>query len=265
MSFFKDKIVWITGASSGIGEALTYALARENAKLIISSRRENELNRVRQNCATDPKNIFVLPLDLANVNSLKNKADEAVKQFGRIDILINNGGISHRSWSMDTSLDIDRKIMEINFFSYVALTKAVLPYMIKQKSGHIVVTSSILGKCGLPLRSAYASSKHALHGFFESLREEVYQDNINVLMLCPGFVRTNVTLNALTANGEPFNEMGDGQASGMIPEVCAGHILKAIRKKKLEVYIGGKEILTIYIKRLSQRLYLKIIRRVKTT
>ncbi|HET6243423.1 MAG: SDR family oxidoreductase [Bacteroidetes bacterium] len=261
---YRNKVIWITGASSGIGEALSLDLANRGAKLILSSRREEELNRVKNLCK-NPADVHILPLDLMDIPSLESKAEIAVKLFGRIDMLINNGGISQRSLVVNTPLDIDRRIMEVNFFSYVALTKAILPYMIKQNYGYIIVTSSILGKIGISLRSAYASSKHALHGFFDSLREEVLHNNIKVVMACPGWIKTNVTINAITETGEPYNLMGDGQSKGMEAKKCAYLIIKAINRGKTEVYIGGYETFTVYFKRYLPALYLKVVRLFKTT
>lgn len=264
MGFFTNKVVWVTGASSGIGEALVYALAKENARLIISARRTDELLRVKSNCKTNPENIFILPLDLERVEALQTKADEAIAKFGKIDFFFNNGGISQRSLAEETSIDIDRMVMEVNFFSHVSLTKAVLPSMIKNGGGSIIVTSSVNGKCALPLRSAYAASKHALHGFFESLREENYKKNIHVLMVLPGFIKTNLTMNAVTKDGKAFNKMGEGQDKGMEPELLAEKVMNAIRKGKKEIYVGGKDVLIIYIKRFFPALYYWIIRKVKT-
>ena len=264
MSFFTNKVIWITGASSGIGEALVYALSEKNACLIISARRIEELQRVKDNCKFNAHNIVLLPLDLSQVNELAAKAKEAIDVFGKVDFLFNNGGISQRALAAETPLELDRKIMDINYFSHVAITKAVLPSMIKIGGGKIIVTSSVNGKCALPLRSAYAASKHALHGFFESLREEHYKDNVKVLMVLPGFIKTNLTINALTKDGSAFNEMGQGQQKGLLAKDFAHQLLAAIENDKKEVYIGGKDILILYIKRFLPALYYKIIRKVKT-
>jgi short-subunit dehydrogenase len=261
---FKDKVVWITGASSGIGESLAYAFMHQGAKIILSARRQDELERVKIACMM-PGRVATLPLDLADVPSLGNKVKEAIAIFGRVDVLVNNGGISQRSVADSTPLEIDRKIMEINYFSYVALTKALLPHFIEQKSGYFIITSSILGKIGVALRSAYAASKHALHGFYDSLREEVRVHNIHVMLVCPGYIKTNVTLNALTETGEKYNKMAEGQAKGMHPDKCAVKIIKAAIKKENEIYIGGFEILSVYLKRYMPDTYLKIFRKFKTT
>ncbi len=264
MSFFTDKVIWITGASSGIGEALVYALSEKKTRLIISSRRIEELQRVKENCKSNVHNIVLLPLDLSRIEELSAKAQEAIAVFGKIDFLFNNGGISQRALASETPLELDRKIMDVNYFSHVAITKTLLPFMVKQGGGNIIVTSSVNGKCALPLRSAYAASKHALHGFFESLREEHYKDNIKVLMVLPGFIKTNLTFNAMTKDGTNFNKMGQGQDKGLSANEFVRNLLVAIENDKKEVYIGGSDILIIYIKRYLPNLYYKIIRKVKT-
>ena len=163
---YKDKVVWITGASSGIGEAVAKAFAAEGAKLVLSARRKEELLRVQQECRLGNDRALVLPLDLSDTTNIHTLTQQVIDRFGRIDVLVNNGGFSQRAYAQETPVDIDRKIMEVNFFGQVALTKSVLPFMLKQKSGHIVTISSITGKFGFYLRSAYSASKHALHGFF---------------------------------------------------------------------------------------------------
>lgn len=262
---FKNKTVWITGASSGIGEALTYALHKRGANLIISSRRKEALEEVKSQCTGDTNSIQILPLDLATTDELPSKAEQAQQFFGSIDYLFNNGGISQRSLATETDMDVMRKVMEVNFFGTVALTKAVLPRMLEHSQGHIVVTSSVMGKFGTRLRSTYAASKHALHGYFDSLRQEVMDHNVNVTLVCPGFVKTNVTLNALTGDGSKLGEMGEGQEKGMPPEECAEKMLQGIAKGKQEIYIGGKEVWGVYLKRLAPRLLNKILQRNKVT
>ncbi len=261
---YKDKVVWITGASSGIGEALVYAFDNKKAKLIISSRNKTELERVKGNC-DNTDCILVLPLDLANHDTMKEKVDMALDKFGHVDILVNNGGVSQRALIKDTKLDVDKKIMDINYFGTIALTKALLPEMLKKKSGHIVVISSLTGKFSTPLRSAYAASKHALHGFFDALRVEVWKDNVKVLIVCPGFIKTNVSINALVGNGLAHNKMDPAAESGMEPSVLAKKILKAIKKNKEEILVGSTEILGVYLKRYTPKLFSKIIKNKKVT
>ena len=256
----KNSVIWITGASSGIGEALVDAY--EGHKLIISARNEEKLREIKYK-SKNPDNIHVLPLDLSSSESIPAKVEEAWAAFGTIDLLINNGGISQRSLVADTKLEVDRKIMEVNYFGTIALTKALLPYFIKNKKGHFAVVSSLVGKFGTPYRSSYAASKHALHGFFDSLRAEHYRDNIQVTMICPGFIRTNVSINALTGDGSPLNQMDEAQDKGMSPEACAREIVKGIEEGKEEILVGGKEKLGVYLKRFLPKKKKKMLRKAK--
>jgi short-subunit dehydrogenase len=185
--------------------------------------------------------------------------------FPKIDILINNGGVSQRTLVKDTTMEIFRKIMEINLFGAVQLTKLVLPVMIKNGGGHIIATSSISGKFGFPLRSAYAASKHALHGFFETVRLENINENIKVTIVCPGRVKTNISYNAISTDGKPHGKMDDGQNEGISPEKCALQIMKAIRKNKKEVLIGGKELMMVHFKRFAPFIFYKIASKIKST
>ncbi len=260
---YKDKIIWITGASSGIGEALASALAKEGAKLVLSARRTDELQRVKNTLNLADTNSLILPFDLSDTKNIQELTQQVISKFGRIDILISNGGFSQRSFAKDTSLEIDRKIMEVNFFGTIAITKSVLPYMLAQKSGHIVVMSSIAGKFGFYYRSAYAASKHALHGFFESLRMEIATDKVKVLIVCPGKIKTNISLNAINAEGATHNKMDASTNLGMSAEACAHQILKGIKNNSEEIFIGGKEIRAVLIKRLFPKLFSKLIKKQK--
>ena len=241
--YFEGKVIWITGASSGIGEALAVQLSAYNTRLILSSNQDEELVRVKSRLKLKPEDVYVLPLDLNEPESLEGKAKEALKAFGHIDILINNGGISQRSMVMDTSIETIRKIMEINFFSGVILTKCVLPSMLARGSGHIVAVSSITGKFGFPLRSAYSASKHAIYGFYESLGAEYYDQGIRSTIICPGRVRTNISVEALGPDGKPQKIMDRGQEKGVTPESCAKDIINGIRKNKRDVYTGGSSVM----------------------
>ncbi|TCP28316.1 short-subunit dehydrogenase [Tenacibaculum skagerrakense] len=261
----KNKIIWITGASSGIGKSLAIHLSHQNTKLILSSRNESSLNEVKKICG-GLESIKILPLDLEDYLNLDKKVTEAIAFFGRVDILINNGGISQRSLAKNTSIEVDKRLMDINYLGTVALSKAILPHFIENKSGHYVVTTSIVGKIGTPLRSTYAATKHALHGFFDSLRAEVHQDNIKVTLVCPGFVTTNVSKNALTGDGTPQNKMDEATANGIHPDKFAKLMVKAITKQKEEVYIAGaKEKLGVLAKRFYPKLLSKMIRKLSVT
>ncbi|HMP98859.1 MAG TPA: SDR family oxidoreductase [Cyclobacteriaceae bacterium] len=265
MSKLKDSIIWITGASSGIGEALSYELSKAGAKLILSARRKEELERVKGNCdAAAQQHIKILPLDLTQTDTLALATEAAIQFFGHIDILINNGGISQRGLAKDTLLKVDRQIMEVNFFGTLALTKALLPHFMQRKQGHFVVVTSVTGIVGTPYRSAYAASKHALHGFFDSLRAEHWKDNIHVSLICPGFIHTPITYAALTGDGTPLNKMDEAQFKGKSPVWLAKKIHKAIVAQKEEVYLGGtKEVSAVYVKRFFPSLFSKILRKAK--
>ena len=263
MGIFKNKVVWITGATSGIGEALAKEFALQGAKIIISSRRIEELERVKNLLKLPEGDLLILPLDLEDLSNINILSQLVINKFGRIDILVNNGGISQRSLTKDTSIETDRKLMEVNFFGTVALTKSVLPYFLKQKGGHIVVVSSIVGKFGFHLRSAYAASKHALHGFFESLRMEIYNENVKVLIVCPGKIRTNISINAYTGDGSKHGKMDDSTNKGLSPEDCARKILKGIENNKEEILIGGNDIKAVFLKRFFPTLFYIIIRKQK--
>lgn len=263
MTKLSDKTIWITGASSGIGEELTYQLAAKGNRLIISARRKEELERVKSNCPLDSQQgIFVLPLDLSDLPSLDATAEKALKSH-EVDVLINNGGISQRSLVVETDFEVDQRIMNVNFLSAVKLTKKVLPGMIKRKSGHILLTSSLVGKFGTPFRSSYSASKHALHGFFEALGAEVWENNIFITLFCGGYIKTNVSINAVTADGSPQNKMDENQAKGKSAADAAKAMIKAVEANKQEVFFGGKEVMGVYIKRFIPSLLTKVVRKMK--
>jgi short-subunit dehydrogenase len=255
---FRDKVVWVTGASSGIGEAVAVAFSREGAKLVLSSRNRAELERVRKACAGEGH--LVLPLDLTQHDALAEATSEVVRHFDHVDVLLHSGGVSQRSLVADTTLATDRAIMELNFFGTVALTKAVLPSMLARKSGHIVPISSVVGYVGTPLRSTYSASKHALHGFFDSLRAEVAKDGISVTIICPGYIRTNVSRNALTGNGTALGTMDATHQDAMLPEECARRIVDAVAKRKEELIVGGRERWAVPLKRFAPGLVSRMVR-----
>ncbi len=262
--YYKDRIVWITGASSGIGAALAQELSRQGSTIILSARNIKKLEEVRQTLE-DPARHEVLPLDLTDIDGLDGKAKEAVSYYGRVDFLFNNGGVSQRSLAIETDISIDRKLIETNYLGPVALTKALLPSMLSLKKGHIVVVSSLTGKFGTPLRSGYAASKHALHGFFDALRAETWREGIAVTLVCPGYIKTDISLNAMTGDGTPQGTMDKGQANGMSPEVLARKILRAVEAGKNEVYLGGFERLGVYIKRFFPDVFSRMIRTASVT
>lgn len=262
--YFKNKVVWITGASSGIGRATAKALSAEGAKLIISGRHANNLLDTKSDCAS-PNNVHIVPFDLADYYDFKHITSNAIAIYGHIDILINNGGISQRSLAEKTKIKVDKRIMKVNYLGTVALTKALLPHFIERKSGRFVVVTSVTGKVATPMRSTYSASKHALHGFFDSLRAEIYKYNIKVTLILPGYVQTNVSINALTGKGKRRKIMDTTIQNGITPEKLAKGMLKAIRKNKNEVAIGNKEIYSILIKRFFPGLVARLVRKVAVT
>ncbi len=249
---FTNKVVWITGASSGIGEALAHAFSAVGARVIVSSRRTEELERVRLACA-QPEQVKVLPLDLMDIPSFATKTAEAIAFFGQIDVVVHNGGISQRGLIMETSLDVQRQVMELDYFSYVALTKAVLPHFAERKAGYFAVMSSVMGKIGTPMRSAYAAAKHALHGFFDCLRAEVSPLNIQVTILTPGYIRTNISLNAVTKDGGKLGQLSADVKKGLPADQAATQILRVLARGKFEAYIGrtGGEKMALWINRIA--------------
>jgi len=261
--YFKHKCVWIIGASSGIGRALAIELSKHKAHLIISSRNEIKLLEVKEVCEKNGNKCVIIPLDLTETTRVNEKAKLAFSQHKRIDFLILNGGVSQRSYINETPLDVDRKIMEINYFGNIALTKAVLPYMIKQQSGHIATVSSIVGVFGFPLRSAYSASKHALHGFYETLRIEHLKDHIKVSIIIPGRVKTNISVNAIDKNGLAHNKLDKGQADGISPQKAAQGILKGLHKEKKEILIGRTELIMVYLKRFFPYIFSKVANKIK--
>lgn len=260
-----NKTIWITGASSGIGRAFAIEVAKFSTTLILSSRNTDELEKVKQECEKNGAKAIVQKLDLGNTDEIQDIVNRVFSQVTNVDILVNNGGISQRSLTYETDLSVDRKIMEVNYFGSIALTKAVLPKMIEQKSGHILAVSSIVGAFGFPLRSAYSASKHAIHGFYETLFFEVKQFNINVSIVLPGRIKTNVSKNALTKDGSVYGKMDDGQGDGMPADKCAKIIIKGIKKNKKEILVGNNELMMVHFKRKIPFLFNIIANKVKPT
>ncbi|NOZ47854.1 MAG: SDR family oxidoreductase [Chlorobi bacterium] len=259
---FKGKVVWVTGATSGIGEALAYEFASLGARLIISSNQVKDLETVKENCLKKCDFCFTQPFDLESQEEIANSVKNVIDKVGNIDILINNGGISQRSKIIETPFEIDKRIMNIDYYGAVYLTKNVLPFMVKNGGGHIMVTTSIAGKFGFPLRSAYSAAKHALYGFFETLRAEHINDNIKVTIACPGRVQTNISKHALTKDGNEHGNMSQGQANGISAEKCARKMIWAIKKNKREVLIGGKELIMVYLKKFFPGIFYKLVSKI---
>lgn len=265
MRVFEGKIVWITGASSGIGECLVYSFIKKGATVIASSNELSELERVKQNCGDFAGKVACVPFDLSDTSGIDKTVKEQVEKTGRIDYLLNIGGISQRATIEDTPMWLDRKIMEINYFGTIALTKAVLPYMIKQQSGHILATSSISGRFGFPLRSAYSASKQALHGFFETLFIENKKYNIRSSVIIPGRVRTKISFRALDAEGKEHGKMDEGLSKGITPEKAAEIIIRGMIRNKREILVGSSELIMLFIRRYFPALFFRLVDKIKST
>lgn len=263
MTPFKDKVVWITGGSSGIGEAFVKEAARRGAKVVLSARRQSELVRVAEEAGLSTDRHLILPLDMMAQDTFQEAVDQVIHKFGQIDYLFNNAGVSSRQLAGETPVQVDKKIMDINYFGSIALTKAALPKMRERKSGHIIVTSSVVGYFSTPMRSAYAASKHALHGFYHALRDEIYQENIAVTILCPGYIKTKISVNALTENGSTFNKMSIKQANGIDPEVLARKVFNKLNKNRRSINIGGSELAGIYLSRFVPGIFSLILRKMQ--
>lgn len=245
------KSYWITGASSGIGEALARKLSKAGHRLILSARNEQKLNELKAGLK-NPDQIRVLPFDLKDVELAPGVVEKAMSFFGELDVVILNAGLSQRSLVKETDLKVYRELMEVNYFGNIALTATLLPHFLKQNRGHFVVISSLVGKFGTPYRSGYSASKHALHGYYDSLRAELMMEkkNVDVSIICPGFVSTNISYNALGGEGKSLGVYDEANAKGLTPEEFADKAISAIESKKYEAYIGGKEaIVGIYLKR----------------
>ncbi len=261
---FKNQTVWVTGASSGIGEALAYELAEQGAKLILSARREDELERVRNACKQKDKHLLV-PLDLMSNESFPELVKEVIFKVDSINLLINNAGLSQRAAIKDSSMQVHRTLMEVNYFGTVAITQALLPHFLEKRSGGVVTVSSLVGKFTTPLRSAYSASKHAITAYMDSLRAELHSSGVQFTTVYPGFIKTNLTYKALLADGSEQNKMDDAQENGMEPQICAQKIINAYLAGKDEAYIGGRETNAVLIKRFFPKLFARMIRKAKVT
>ena len=251
-------VVWITGASSGIGAELARQYSKRNINLILSARRAAVLLEVKESCMGH-SNIEILPFDINNFDSAPNQVEKALSFFGRVDVLINNAGISQRSLILDSKFEVFKKIIEIDYLGIVALSSAILPHFISQQSGHYVVVSSVMGKFGSPYRSGYCGAKHALHGFFDVMRMEHQKDNVYVTMVCPGFVATPIALNSIQGDGTALGKDDEATRKGLDVIYFVSKMIHAIDQKKWEVSIGGIEKLGVFLKRLSNKLVHNVV------
>lgn len=260
---FTGKTFWITGAASGMGKTLSIKLAKLSVRLIISDRDKKGLEDTAKVIALMGSTVRIETLDMADSKAITEVAEKVLNEGEIISGLYQFAGISQRSLVSETPIENDRKIMEINFFGVVALTKAILPHMIANGGGQFAATSSLVGKFGFPYRSAYSSSKHAIHGFFESLLAENSKNNIKVSILIPGRVQTNISKFALTKEGKEHGKMDAGQANGISAEKAAKIIYKGLKKNKKEIWVGGSEMMMLHIRRFIPRLYYYLATRIK--
>mmetsp|Transcript_50058 Transcript_50058/g.116204 ORF Transcript_50058/g.116204 Transcript_50058/m.116204 type:complete len:291 (-) Transcript_50058:68-940(-) len=235
--YFDGKVVWVTGASGGLGEAICVELCRvaKPRGLLLSSRRESELERVRQRCLElqPALKVEILQLDLELVDAMPQKATRALEVFGAVDVLVNNGGVGFRGVACETSMEFDRRVMNIDYFSGVALTKALLPGWLQASRGHVVQVSSVQGFFGLPGRTAYAAAKHAAVGFYDSLRAELADTGLSVTVVCPGYIKTGHSANAVHSSASGYPE---GHTSKGVPaEAMAWETLVAAAQQRDEL------------------------------
>jgi short-subunit dehydrogenase len=258
---FTDKVILITGASSGIGHELALLLAKEKARLILASRNQAALEAVRNECLLYTPHCEIVLMDVTDENQVNDGARRALQFFGKIDVLVNNAGVTQRSKLIDTSVAAVRQLMEVNFFGAVTLTQALLPHFRDQAGGQIIIISSMAGLMGYPWRSGYNASKHALQGYFETLQTEQPIPHLYTTIICPGRVRTPITYSAITANGEAYGKMDPKQVKGLSVTLCAQRILKAMRKRKKVVLIAREERILLWFKRYFPPLFYVIARK----
>ncbi len=239
--YFKNKVVWITGASSGIGAELAKQLSAKGAKVILTARRKEALEEVVKECAPGTENCKILPADLSATETWEQLTKDALGVFGYIDVFIHSAGLSQRSPAKDTSMDTIRKIMEVNFFAGVAISKYLLPHFMERGSGHLVPISSMAGLMGFPKRTGYAASKHAVKGFFETMQTEMDIPGMEITIISPGRINTPISMSAITATGELHGKMDKDLLNGIPVSVCAKKILDGVEKKKKHVIVARAE------------------------
>ncbi|XP_046369942.2 dehydrogenase/reductase SDR family member 7B-like [Haliotis rufescens] len=262
----KDKVVLITGATSGLGKACAKIFLQAGCHVILAGRSVDKLKETSDILRTelgkrqlhDPK---LLVMDLEDVSSLPSKVKDALRFHGRVDILVNNAGISYRGQIEDTAMEVDRKVMMVNYFGQIAITKALLPIMLSQGGGYIVGISSVQGKFSIPYRSAYSASKHAFQAFFDCLRAEVADRNVKVSIISPGYMHTNLSQNAVCSDGSKHGVTDPTTASGMSPEYVAQRVLQAIEFNQADVILATlMPKLAYYTRVLFPKTYFSLMR-----
>lgn len=261
MSYFGGKVILITGASSGIGKALAEQLAAPNVSLILTARRTDELVILQRVCESKGAVCNCLYVDISSMDSIDELHLKIIQSYKVIDILINNAGISQRSLAEETVQEVDRRIMEVNFFGPVYLTKKVFPLMLKSAKAQIVLLSSLTGTFGFPLRSAYAASKHAIEGFFQSWMLENKHDNVSFTIIAPGRIFTNISYSALQKDGKAQDTLDDGQKNGISAEACAQRIINAIIKQRRKIYIVKSERVLLFFHKYFPSLFILLVKK----
>ncbi|HUX22558.1 MAG TPA: SDR family NAD(P)-dependent oxidoreductase [Spirochaetia bacterium] len=276
MRTLKGKTIWITGASSGIGKAVAKECYALGGRLVLSARNAARLGDLREQLlsaeiGTNPdesaQRIEIAPLDVEQSEEIAATASRVLSRVGGIDIVIHSAGVSQRSAAADTAGSVVRRIMETNFFGVVALTNELLPSFLARGEGHIVVVTSAFGKIGAPGRSSYAASKHALHGYFDSLRSELPEGRIHLTLVVPGAVATGISANAMKSDGSLHGVTDSGIAAGISPERCARAIVRAILHRREEVYVGlGLRLrIAFALKYFAPRLLSRSLRKARIT
>ena len=258
-----NQVVWITGTSSGLGKALAVECAARGAHIVLTARRYDELETVRLSLPY-PERHLSIKLDITDESQVRHAHEQVLVEKGRIDWLINNAGLSQRALISETTMQTERAIMEVDYFSQVFLTKTVLPTFLKQKSGRIAYVSSIAGLLGTQYRATYSAAKAAIHMWANSLRAEVAADGVGVSVIFPGFVKTNVSFNALNGEGKPQGHQDEAIANGLDPAEFARITVQALLDGEEYIVVGGaKEKLGVFISRLSPKILYRMIRKMK--
>jgi dehydrogenase/reductase SDR family member 7B len=248
------KTVWITGASSGLGEALARLFAARGARVLLSARRAERLAELARTLPS----AAVLPLDLAELDSLAARVGEAEALLGPIDVMVHNAGLGQRASVVESTFTMERQLMDVNFLAPVAMTKALLPGMLARGAGDFLVVSSVLGLMSVKHRAAYCASKHALHGYFNALRAELAGTGIGVLLACPGHIDSEFSRAALEGDGRPHGVDDAGTRSGMSPRECAARTIAAFERGKDEVYVTKWESAGVYLNRFAPALLRRV-------
>ena len=259
-NYYQDKTVIVTGASSGIGEQLVKILAQKGASIVLCARSEHKMEQIVKSIALPEEKYLILAADFSKQPNFISSVNQIIQKFGQIDILINNAGIAQKSLIQETREEVERRVMEVNYFAAVNFSKAVLPHFIEKKRGHIVAISSILGEIGLPFVGPYCASKHAINGYFESMSYDVEKLGINVSVVSPGFIKTEITKKSLTGSGAMHAKDSVAQEKGMDPQLCAKKILTEISRKKMKRWIPSVFVLLVVF--CIRNCYLKCVYRI---